>query len=161
MILLVNAENRRHFQADLVDMHRQRKTVFVDGAEWRIPVSGDPSWPKCVGSLAVLHGAGDRQPESPPCAAFRNHRRCDRDRPALRHRAGHLRRQPRLPASPRPPPCYAIARRRASTLPSRSTGEPAGHRLGSDPPLPLRLAQPVAGISPYPRSVPPWLRQPR
>lgn len=41
MILVVNAENRRLFEADLVDMHRQRKIVFVDGKGWKIPVIGN------------------------------------------------------------------------------------------------------------------------
>jgi acyl-homoserine lactone synthase len=41
MIFVVNAENHRLFQADLVEMCRQRKTVFVDGARWEIPVIGD------------------------------------------------------------------------------------------------------------------------
>jgi acyl-homoserine lactone synthase len=41
MILVVNAENHGPFQADLVQMCRQRKTVFVDGAGWKIPVIGD------------------------------------------------------------------------------------------------------------------------
>ena len=41
MIFLVNAENREQFAADLRDMHRQRKIVFVDRAGWTIPVLGD------------------------------------------------------------------------------------------------------------------------
>lgn len=41
MIFVVNADNHRLFQADLVQMCRQRKTVFVDGAGWEIPVIGD------------------------------------------------------------------------------------------------------------------------
>lgn len=41
MIVVVNAENRRLFPADLVQMHRQRKAVFVDAAGWKIPVFGD------------------------------------------------------------------------------------------------------------------------
>ena len=41
MILLVNAENRRRFESDLSDMHRQRKIVFVDRAGWAVPVTGD------------------------------------------------------------------------------------------------------------------------
>lgn len=41
MILVVNAENRRLFAADLADMHRQRKIVFVDRAGWTVPVIGD------------------------------------------------------------------------------------------------------------------------
>ena len=41
MIVVVNEENRRLFEADLVQMCRQRKTVFVDSAGWKIPVLGD------------------------------------------------------------------------------------------------------------------------
>ena len=41
MIFLVNAENRRQFAAELSDMHRQRKIVFVDRARWTVPVLGD------------------------------------------------------------------------------------------------------------------------
>lgn len=41
MIVIVNAENRRLFEADLVQMSRQRKAVFVDAAGWKIPVLGD------------------------------------------------------------------------------------------------------------------------
>lgn len=41
MILIINSENRRRFAAELADMHRQRKVVFVDRAGWRLPVQGD------------------------------------------------------------------------------------------------------------------------
>jgi acyl-homoserine lactone synthase len=41
MILVVNAQNHSLFQAELVQMCRQRKAVFVDGAGWKIPVIGD------------------------------------------------------------------------------------------------------------------------
>ena len=41
MIFIVNAENRGWFTADLGDMHRQRKIVFVDRAGWTVPVQGD------------------------------------------------------------------------------------------------------------------------
>lgn len=41
MIVVVNAENRNLFVADLVQMCRQRKAVFVDGAGWKLPVVGD------------------------------------------------------------------------------------------------------------------------
>lgn len=41
MIIVVNAENRRLFESDLAEMHRQRKTVFVDRAGWAVPVIGD------------------------------------------------------------------------------------------------------------------------
>ena len=41
MIFLVNADNRSQFAADLAAMHRQRKIIFVDGAGWNVPVTGD------------------------------------------------------------------------------------------------------------------------
>lgn len=41
MIFVVNADNRRLFETDLIDMHRQRKIVFVDGLGWKIPVVAD------------------------------------------------------------------------------------------------------------------------
>lgn len=41
MIIVVNAENRRLFKADLVQMCRQRKAVFVDATGWKISVLGD------------------------------------------------------------------------------------------------------------------------
>lgn len=41
MILIVNAENRSLFGAELSEMHRQRKAVFVDECNWRVPVVGD------------------------------------------------------------------------------------------------------------------------
>lgn len=41
MIFVVDAENRRQFATDLVAMHWQRKTVFVDGAGWKLRVVAD------------------------------------------------------------------------------------------------------------------------
>ncbi|HKS77035.1 MAG TPA: acyl-homoserine-lactone synthase [Terriglobales bacterium] len=41
MIFLVNGTNRAQFAADLAQMHRHRKTVFVDQAGWRVPVVAD------------------------------------------------------------------------------------------------------------------------
>lgn len=41
MIFIVNAENRSLFEADLAQMHRQRKVVFVDDAGWNVPVVED------------------------------------------------------------------------------------------------------------------------
>jgi acyl-homoserine lactone synthase len=38
MMFIVNSENRSLFAADLLQMHRQRKAVFVDGAGWNVPV---------------------------------------------------------------------------------------------------------------------------
>lgn len=41
MILIINAENRSLFESELIEMHRQRKAVFVDRYGWKVPVSGD------------------------------------------------------------------------------------------------------------------------
>jgi N-acyl-L-homoserine lactone synthetase len=41
MIFVVNAENRRLFEADLAEMYRQRKQVFVDRIGWNLPVVTD------------------------------------------------------------------------------------------------------------------------
>jgi acyl-homoserine lactone synthase len=41
MILIINAENRSLFELELIEMHRQRKAVFVDGYGWKVPVKGD------------------------------------------------------------------------------------------------------------------------
>jgi acyl-homoserine lactone synthase len=41
MILIINAENRALFGAEIAQMHRQRKAVFVDRAGWSVPVVGD------------------------------------------------------------------------------------------------------------------------
>lgn len=40
MIFIVNAENRRFLGSDLLQMHRHRKTVFVDGLGWNVPHAG-------------------------------------------------------------------------------------------------------------------------
>jgi len=41
MLYIVTAENRRLFENDLIEMHRQRKSVFVDRFGWKVPVVGD------------------------------------------------------------------------------------------------------------------------
>lgn len=41
MIFLVNAENLRHFAADLAQVHHQRKALFVERAGWKVPVVAD------------------------------------------------------------------------------------------------------------------------
>ncbi|HEY4366470.1 MAG TPA: acyl-homoserine-lactone synthase [Steroidobacteraceae bacterium] len=38
MIFIINAENRALFEHDLLQMHRQRRSVFVEGLGWSIPV---------------------------------------------------------------------------------------------------------------------------
>lgn len=41
MILIINAGNRSLFTSELIEMHRQRKVVFVDRQGWNVPVVGD------------------------------------------------------------------------------------------------------------------------
>lgn len=41
MIAIVTAENRVHHQDELLEMHRQRKVVFVDRLRWPLTVSDD------------------------------------------------------------------------------------------------------------------------
>ena len=41
MIFVVNAVNRTRFATELLQMHRHRKVVFVDGLRWDIPVVDD------------------------------------------------------------------------------------------------------------------------
>jgi acyl-homoserine lactone synthase len=41
MVLIINAENRRLFEPELLAMHRQRKALFVDERGWNVPVAGD------------------------------------------------------------------------------------------------------------------------
>jgi N-acyl-L-homoserine lactone synthetase len=41
MIFVVNAVNRARFATDLLQMHRHRKAVFIDGLGWDIPVVDD------------------------------------------------------------------------------------------------------------------------
>lgn len=39
MIHIITAENRRHFHHALMEMHRQRRTVFIDELKWRLEES--------------------------------------------------------------------------------------------------------------------------
>lgn len=41
MILIINTENRSLFESEIMEMHRQRKAVFVDRQRWNVPVVGD------------------------------------------------------------------------------------------------------------------------
>lgn len=41
MIFIINAENRPLFAAEIQQMHRQRKLVFVDQGGWNVPVVDD------------------------------------------------------------------------------------------------------------------------
>ena len=40
MVIVVNAENRRWFEQDLLEMYQQRRRVFVEGLGWPLPLTG-------------------------------------------------------------------------------------------------------------------------
>jgi len=40
MVFIVNAENRRWFAQDLLEMYQQRRRVFVEGLGWPLPLAG-------------------------------------------------------------------------------------------------------------------------
>jgi len=40
MVFIVTAENRHFFEPDLLDMHQQRRRVFVEGLGWPLPLNG-------------------------------------------------------------------------------------------------------------------------
>ena len=70
MIFLVNAENRRRFAADLSEMHRQRKIVFVDRAGWTVPVLGD-SEIDCYDREETMYLLAKAQPDGQVLASAR------------------------------------------------------------------------------------------
>jgi N-acyl-L-homoserine lactone synthetase len=41
MIFIVNRENRSMFERDLLQMHHQRRAIFVEGLGWNVPVAND------------------------------------------------------------------------------------------------------------------------
>jgi acyl-homoserine lactone synthase len=40
MVFIVDAENRRWFEQDLLEMYQQRRRVFVEGLGWPLPLAG-------------------------------------------------------------------------------------------------------------------------
>jgi N-acyl-L-homoserine lactone synthetase len=40
MVFIVTAENRHMFESDLLEMHQQRRRVFVEGLGWPLPLNG-------------------------------------------------------------------------------------------------------------------------
>ena len=70
MIFLVNAENRRQFAADLGEMHRQRKAVFVDRAGWTVPVLGE-SEADCYDREETMYLLAKAQPDGQVLASAR------------------------------------------------------------------------------------------
>jgi len=71
MIFVVDAAKRRHFAADLAAMHCQRKVVFVDRAEWKVPVIGDQE----IDRYDLLHDTvyllAKERPDGPVLASAR------------------------------------------------------------------------------------------
>jgi N-acyl-L-homoserine lactone synthetase len=70
MIFLVNAENRQLFAADLVEMHRQRKRVFVDANGWNVPVVGDMEI-DCYDSANTTYLIAKAEADGPVLASVR------------------------------------------------------------------------------------------
>lgn len=70
MIIIINAENRRLFEADLVQMYRQRKTVFVDRAGWNIPVIADQEI-DCYDRPDTVYLIAKEDLDGPPLASVR------------------------------------------------------------------------------------------
>jgi len=70
MIFLVNGTNRAQFAADLAQMHRHRKTVFVDRAGWKIPVVADQEI-DAYDSEDTMYLLGKGEPEGPLLASVR------------------------------------------------------------------------------------------
>ena len=57
---MITAENRELFDADLEEMHRQRKIVFVDRIGWKIPVIADMEIDRYDGEETMYLLAKDR-----------------------------------------------------------------------------------------------------
>lgn len=70
MIVVVNAENRRHFEADLTQMYRQRKAVFVDRAGWKIPVIANQEI-DCYDNRDTIYLLAKEQLDGPLLASVR------------------------------------------------------------------------------------------
>ena len=70
MIFLVNGTNRAQFAADLAQMHRHRKTVFVDRAGWKLPAVSDQEIDAYDGD-DTIYLLGKCEPEGPLLASVR------------------------------------------------------------------------------------------
>lgn len=70
MIFLVNDTNRAQFAADIAQMHRHRKAVFVDRAGWKVPVVADQEIDAydCEETMYLL---GKGEPKGPLLASAR------------------------------------------------------------------------------------------
>jgi len=70
MIFVVNSENRQQFAADLEEMHRQRKAVFVDRAGWKLEVLGE-SEVDCYDRHETMYLLAKGQPDGQVLASAR------------------------------------------------------------------------------------------
>ena len=70
MIFIINAENRQLFASDLVEMHRQRKRVFVDESRWQVPVVDDMEI-DCYDRADTTYLIAKAEPDGPVLASVR------------------------------------------------------------------------------------------
>lgn len=88
MIFIVDAGNRRLFQPDLDEMHRQRKAVFVDRIGWRLPTTKDAEIDS-YDRVDTVYLLAKKRPQGPLLASVR----------LLRTTGPHLLSELLLPAS--------------------------------------------------------------
>ncbi len=64
MIHIVTAENRRHYHHALMEMHRQRKEVFIDQLKWRLDESAgiEVDAYDCPEAIYLIEAAAPRAP---------------------------------------------------------------------------------------------------
>ncbi|MBI3437051.1 MAG: autoinducer synthase [Proteobacteria bacterium] len=64
MIHIVTAENRRHYHHALMEMHRQRKQVFIDQMKWRLEESAgiEIDAYDCPEAVYLIEAAAPRAP---------------------------------------------------------------------------------------------------
>ncbi len=64
MIHIVTAENRRHYHHALMEMHRQRKEVFIDQMKWRLDESAgiEVDAYDCPEAIYLIEAAAPRAP---------------------------------------------------------------------------------------------------
>ncbi len=64
MIHIVTAENRRHYHHALMEMHRQRKQVFIDQLKWRLDESAgiEIDAYDCPEAIYLIEAAAPRAP---------------------------------------------------------------------------------------------------
>lgn len=64
MIHIITAENRRHYHHALMEMHRQRKEVFIDQMKWRLEESAgiEIDAYDCPEAIYLIEAAAPRAP---------------------------------------------------------------------------------------------------